>query len=64
MILASVNLLNNTADTRTIVTNDDEEVLSDKTHFFVCCHYLYMRKSLPVRTDLVLAFDNEHTPVS
>jgi hypothetical protein len=64
MILASVNLLNHTADTGAIVSNNNEEILSDKAHFLVCRHYLYMGKSLLIGTDLILALHDEDTSVS
>ena len=64
MILASVNLLNNTADTGAIVTNDYEDVLSNKPHFLVRGHYFHMRKALLISANFVLAFYDKHTSIS
>lgn len=64
MILASVNLLNNTANTRAIVTNDYKNVLSNKPHFLVCSHYFHMRKALLIRANLVLAFYDKNASIS
>ena len=64
MVLPCVNLLDDTTDAGTIVPNHDEQVFSHEFHAAAHFHYLDVRKTLPVRTDFILALHDEHAPVA
>lgn len=64
MVLAGMNLLDDAADTGTIVANDHEKVFGDESHFLIRRHDLYMGEALLVRADFVLALNDENAPLS
>ena len=64
MILASMNLLNYTANPRAIVANDYEKVLRNKSYLLVCRHYLHVRKSLPICTHFILALYDKDASIA
>ena len=55
-----MHLLDHTADAGAIVTNDDEQVLGDESHFLTCRYDLYMSKPLLVGAHLILTLHDEN----
>jgi hypothetical protein len=60
MVLAGMNLLDDTADAGAIVADDHEKVFGDESHRLIRRHYLYVSEPLLIRAHLVLALDDEY----
>ena len=55
-----MNLPNGTANSGPVIADHHKEVLSNESHFLIGQHNLYVRESLPVGTNLILAFHNQN----
>ena len=64
MVLTGVNLLDDTADARTIIPNYHDEVFSDESHFLTRYHDFYMGESLLVCAYFILALYDKNATVS
>ena len=64
MILPRVNLPNRSANARTVLTDDDEEILGDEPELFVFPHNFDVSEALPIRTNFVLTLHDQHTVIA
>ena len=64
MILARMNLTSRPANTRPILTNNNKQILANKTHTSIGLNYLNVSQTLPVRANLILALHNQNAAIS
>lgn len=64
MVFPGVYLTGRGADSWSIVSHDNKQIFSYESQIIARVYDFNMRKTLPIRTYLVLTLDNEHTPIS
>jgi len=63
MVLSGMDLTNDPADTGSVLSHDNKEIFSDKSHILAIAHDLNMGEILAVRADFILTLNYQDAAV-